>query len=109
MLSVKNRGKELELSHAHNIHNRGPTYVAEHFLWKTDTHTIRTRSNDLNFGMSIAKGPSAHTFHHTAIKDWNSLPKSLQSTKSKHLFKTSLRKYLQDEERAAESNDFIYY
>ena len=110
MLSVKNRVKELKLSHAHNIHNkRGPTYLAEHFHRKTDSQTIRTRNNDLNFCISIAQGPSAHTFYHTAIKDWNSLPKSLQGIESKHLFKAALRKHLQDEERAAESNDYIYY
>ncbi len=109
MLSVMNRVKELELSHAHNTHNnREPTYLAEHFHRKTDTQTFRTRNKDLNFCMSISQGPSAHTFYHTAIKDWNSLPKSLQSIESKHLLKAALRKYLQDEERATESNDCIY-
>ncbi len=61
MLNVKNRVKELKSSHAHNIHNnRGPTCLAEHFR-RTDTQTIRTRNNDLNFCMSVAQGPTTHT------------------------------------------------
>ncbi len=72
MLSVKNRVKELKLSHAHNIHNnRGPTYLAEHFHSKTDTRTIRTRNNYLNSCMSVVQGPTAHILYHTAIKEWN--------------------------------------
>lgn len=110
MLSVKNRVKELKLSHVHNIYNnRGPSYLAEHFHRRADNQIIRTRNSEFNFGVTSVQGPAAHTFYHTAIKEWNLLPNDIQSKVSKNLFKSSIKKYLTEKERSSELDDYVYY
>ena len=85
--------KKLVLVHK-IFYDKGPKYMGQNFSKWRDLHHHSTRGKHYNFVVPNVNGMTSTTFYFNAIKDWNSLPVPLKSTKNFQLFKSCLKEFI---------------
>ena len=70
LLNVKNRNKQLRLSHVFDIvKDKCPSYLNETFIYVKDTHSYATRANTKIFRVPEFYGKGNVSFYYSAISD----------------------------------------
>ncbi len=107
LLNIKDRTRQLRLSHAFKIFNSsGPSYLNHNFTKIADVHTHNTRSSQFNFLVPSVKGCASNTFYYNTILDWNALPPTIKSIPNFLTFKQRVKKHLADKTLKQEMADF---
>ena len=65
------------------------------FVNVKDFYKYHTRFSEHNFIIPDCQDPKSHTFYHSAMEDWNSLPKKLKTILHNKKLKLELKKILQ--------------
>jgi hypothetical protein len=95
ILNIENRVHQLRLNHIHKFfYGKGPKYKGHNFNKARDLHHHSTRGKHYNFVVPNVNGMTSTTFYFNAIKDWNSLPIPLKSTKIFQSFKSGVKEFI---------------
>ena len=93
-LSFPDRVSFFNLMHVFKIRaGRVPSYLLANFRPIAQCHEFNTRQSAYDFMVSKEIAASPRSFVFTAIKQWNSLPRSLKSVGSLRCFKTRLKQH----------------
>jgi hypothetical protein len=109
ILNIENRVQQLRLIPVHKKnYDKSPKYMGQNFSKARDLHHHPTRGKHYNFVVPNVNGVTSTTFYYNAIKDWNSLPIPLKSTKNFQSFKSGVKEFIFNRCRDVYSNDFCY-
>lgn len=107
-LNVNYRQMQLRLNLMYNIYNNSaPAYLCNNFTPLNNVHNHNTRLN--GFYLPNIKGEMSKTFCIQGVKDWNDLPRYIQSSPSAYVYKKYVKGYLVDKARNEHQADYIYY
>ena len=94
MLKVEDGIKQLKLNHVFKTyHEKAPEYLNSHFLKFSIIHRYSTRGSATNFILPNVKGQTCDTFVFTGIKEWNSLPNHVKTSKAHLQFKKVVKSH----------------
>ena len=109
VLNTSDRVKQLTLWHMFNIFSHSaPIYLQDNFTRMADQSCHNTRRSEFNFFVPRVNGASSNSFTYHGAKLWNDLPKSIQASSSKPVFKKLVKGFLHEKSLAVERSDFVY-
>jgi hypothetical protein len=76
------------------LNNESPKYLRDGISKMHEKHKYNTRSGEMALFKPKLNTQGQNTFLYTAISQWNSLPKDVQSETTKEGFKKKVKKYL---------------
>ena len=95
-LPVSKRVEQLKLNLMYKIsRDQAPSYLCDIYSKVSDLHGYRTRLSS-NSGLVLPKFKShgMKTFHFTAVKLWNSIPRNICDTNSYSHFKQNVKQHM---------------
>ena len=97
-IKVSDRVTQLKLGHAFKIYNEtSPSYLTSHFQkLSLNENRIATRAKAYNFQVPKI---TTNTFIYSTIKDWNELPNDIKASRTENVFKSKVKKYLEDKNK----------
>jgi hypothetical protein len=94
-LPIESRVSQIKVTHMFRIlNNESPKYLRDGISKMHEKHKYNTRSGEMALFKPKLNTQGQKTFLYTAISQWNSLPKDVQSETTKEGFKKKVKKYL---------------